>query len=134
MANFTHENGNPEFQIAPMVNVVFVLLLFVVVSAGVQLVEKELSIELPTCCGSAASSIVVIAIASDGQVTLNDQVFGESTDRELVRLETWLSELTAENGDQDLVIIRPADETRHQRVVDVLNACAFGRVKNLTFS
>ena len=35
---------------------------------------------------------------------------------------------------KDPVIIRPAPDTRQERVIDVLNACAAGMVKNLTFS
>jgi hypothetical protein len=32
------------------------------------------------------------------------------------------------------VIIRPQADTRHERIIDVLNAAAFAGVRNLTFS
>ncbi len=41
------EDGDMGFQIAPMVDVVFVLMLFFMASAGSQIVEKELTINLP---------------------------------------------------------------------------------------
>ncbi len=41
------EDGDIGFQIAPMVDVVFVLMLFFMASAGSQVVEKELNINLP---------------------------------------------------------------------------------------
>ena len=47
------EDGDIGFQIAPMVDVVFVLMLFFMASAGMQVVEKELSINLPS--GATAS-------------------------------------------------------------------------------
>ena len=34
---------------------------------------------------------------------------------------------------EDPVIIRPNMEARHERVVDVLNACRLARVQKLTF-
>ena len=37
-------------------------------------------------------------------------------------------------GGEDPVIIRPASETRHERIIEVLNAAAAAGVKNLTFS
>ena len=42
------EDGDVGFQIAPMVDVVFVLLLFFMASAGSQVVERELNISLPS--------------------------------------------------------------------------------------
>ena len=42
------EDGDVGFQIAPMVDVVFVLLLFFMASAGSQVIETELNISLPS--------------------------------------------------------------------------------------
>jgi biopolymer transport protein ExbD len=39
--------GNLEFQIAPMVDVIFILILFFMCSAGATKVENELSLKLP---------------------------------------------------------------------------------------
>ena len=35
---------------------------------------------------------------------------------------------------RDPVIVRPNSQTNHERIVDVLNACAAAGIKNLTFS
>jgi biopolymer transport protein ExbD len=131
------EDGDMGFQIAPMVDVVFVLLLFFMASAGAQVVEKELSINLPS--GSAAGSgavttPIVIDISPDGQVTMNNQVFGNASDKNLTQLKEWFKSIMGEgSGSKDPVIIRPANDARQERVIDVLNACAAGGVKNLTF-
>ena len=131
------EDGDMGFQIAPMVDVVFVLLLFFMASAGSKVVEKELSINLPS--GSTASGIdapkvpIVIEITPEGQVSMNSKVYGLATDRSLLELREWLKSTLGEFGDKDPVIIRPSPETRQERVIDVLNACASAKVKNLTF-
>lgn len=132
------EDGDVGFQIAPMVDVVFVLMLFFMASAGSQIVEKELGINLPS--GGAAKgggpppTPIIIDIASDGQVTMNNQAYGTPTDKNLVSLREWLKNAIEQFGDKDPVIIRPASDVRHERVMDVLNAAAASRVKNLTFS
>ena len=132
------EDGDMGFQIAPMVDVVFVLLLFFMASAGSKIVEKELSINLPSGASSsspgAAPTPIVIDIAPDGQVTMNNQAFGNATNRDLQELREWLKKTLGEDeGDKNPVIIRPSPDTRQERVVDVLNACASAKVKNLTF-
>ena len=132
------EDGDIGFQIAPMVDVVFVLMLFFMACAGSQVKEKELKIALPS--GAPANSAnnpktpIVIDISPEGQVSMNDEVFGAPTDKGLTRLREWLKSTMDQFGGEDPVIIRPQSETRHERIVDVLNAAAYAGVKNLTFS
>ena len=132
------EDGDIGFQIAPMVDVVFVLMLFFMASAGSQIVEKELNISLPS--GTTANSgdnqktPILIDISPEGQVTMNNQSFGTPTDRKLQPLREWLKNAIEQFGGEDPVIIRPNPETRHERIIDVLNAAAAAGVKNLTFS
>lgn len=131
------EDGDMGFQIAPMVDVVFVLLLFFMASAGAQQVEKELSIKLPAGSKPGSGAVItpiIIEIAGDGQVVMNNQSFGNPTNRNLTELREWLKNALGEFGDKDPVIIRPAPDARQERIIDVLNACAAGNVKNLTFS
>jgi biopolymer transport protein ExbD len=132
------EDGDMGFQIAPMVDVVFVLLLFFMASAGSQVVEKELTINLPgkAAAGAPAAVItpIIIEISSEGQVSMNGQVFGSPADKNLLQLKEWLKTTVGQGEGKDPVIIRPSPDSRQERVIDVLNACAAGMVKNLTFS
>ena len=131
------EDGDIGFQIAPMVDVVFVLMLFFMACAGSQVKEKELKIALPSGTSkpdSAAKTPIVIDISPEGQVSMNDEVFGAPGDKGLTRLREWLKSTMDQFGGEDPVIIRPQSETRHERIVDVLNAAAYAGVKNLTFS
>ncbi len=130
------EDGDLGFQIAPMVDVVFVLLLFFMASAGQQIQEMELGINLPSGAKSSEgtrTTPIIIDITPDGQVSMNNTVYGTPTNKNLTELKEWFKATLGEFGKDDPVIIRPSPETRQERIVDVLNACAAGRVKNLTF-
>ena len=59
---------------------------------------------------------------------------GTPGDKNLPALRTWLINAIEQFGDKDPVIIRPTPDTRHERIIDVLNAAAAAKVKNLTFS
>lgn len=133
-----NEDGDAGFQIAPMVDVVFVLLLFFMASAGSQVIPKELTINLPSGRGEAKPGPppvpIIIDITADGRVEMNNQAYDTPTSRELPELRAWLKETINKFGDKDPVIIRPDPQTRHERIIDVLNSAAAAGVKNLTFS
>ena len=133
------EDGDAGFQIAPMVDVVFVLLLFFMASAGSQVVEKELNISLPSGRSASASSGVpstpiIIDIMPDGRIQMNNRIYDSPTSRELPELRTWLKETIAKFGDKDPVILRPDPQTKHERVMEVLNAASASGVTKLSFS
>jgi len=130
------EDGDVGFQIAPMVDVVFVLLLFFMAMAGTQQTELELSINLP---GGGApskgppSTPIIIDINQDDSIVVNGKTFDSPTTKNLVQLQGWLSETIKMFGSKDPVIIRPSMETTQERIIDVLNAAAAAKVTNLSF-
>jgi biopolymer transport protein ExbD len=132
------EDGDIGFQIAPMVDVVFVLLLFFMASAGSQVLEMELNISLPSGRSPQSSGVpttpIIIDIMPDGKVQMNNRVYDTPTSKELPELRTWLKETIAKFGDKDPVIIRPDPQTKHERVMDVLNAASAAGVTKLSFS
>jgi len=130
------EDGDAGFQIAPMVDVVFVLMLFFMACAGAQTVELELNIKLPAGQGTGDSKVtpIIIDISSDGLVSMNNQTYGQPTDRTLQTLRDWLKNAIDTFGDKDPVIIRPSPDAKQERIIDVLNAASFAHVKNLSFS
>jgi biopolymer transport protein ExbD len=131
------EDGDIGFQIAPMVDVVFVLMLFFMASAGVQVVEKELAMNLPSGSGKASdipSTPIIVDISGDGDVAVNDQPYGDKGDKNLEKLRDFFKSTISQFGDKDPVIVRPSPETTHERIMDVLNAAAASHVKNLAFS
>src|ERR1700761_337809 len=108
------------FQIAPILDVLFVLLLFFMVSAGAQKHEASISTQLPG--GEPGKDIPIrVEIDTDGQVSINgqseDSVVGHALQDTVERLKS----IVADNPKQPIVVI-PMRSSRHQRVVDVLNA------------
>jgi biopolymer transport protein ExbD len=124
-------DGEFGFQIAPMLDILFVLLLFFIVSAGAQKHEASLSTQLPG--GKPGSEVPLeIGIDEDGQVNVSGVSIDAPADHALPGLVQRLKDLMASNDSQPIVIT-PVRATRHQRVIDVLNACAAAKVKNLAF-
>jgi len=124
-------DGDHGFQIAPMLDILFVLLLFFMVSAGAQKHETNLTTHLPG--GQPGGDVPVqVSIDSDGQVSVNSVPTDTPTDADLPETRARLEGIVKANAKQPIVII-PTRSTRHQRVVDVLNACAAADVKNLAF-
>lgn len=124
-------DGEFGFQIAPMLDVLFVLLLFFMVSAGAQRHEATISTQLP---GGQPGNDVPIKVELDagGQVSINGEPTDDATGHALPQTVSRLKSIVAENDKQPVVLI-PESSSRHQRVVDVLNACAAAGVKNLAF-
>src|SRR5438067_12306239 len=111
------DEGDLGFQIAPMVDVVFVLMLFFMASAGMQVVEKELGINLPSGrpskSGGPPPTPIIIEISPEGQVTMNNTPYGTPTDKNLTALREKLKSMTEQFEYKDPVIIRPAPDARH---------------------
>ncbi len=131
MAGGAGGDGEFGFQIAPMLDILFVLLLFFMVSAGAQKHEAGLTTQLPG--GKPGGDVPVeVGIDSDGQVSVSGAPMDTPADRALPQLVNRLEGVVAANAGQP-VVVTPSRSTRHQRVVDVLNACAAAKVKNLAF-
>jgi biopolymer transport protein ExbD len=131
MAGGGGSDGEFGFQIAPMLDVLFVLLLFFMVMAGAQKHEATLTTQLPG--GKPGGDVPVeVGIDDDGQVSFSGAPVDSPTDPALPELVGRLKGVVAANATQP-VVVTPTRSTRHQRVVDVLNACAAAKVKNLAF-
>lgn len=134
-------NANVGFQIAPMINVVFVIMLFFMVMAGAVKVERELNTRLP---GSAETSgptdfvdEIVITISEAGEVSLNDEPMDTPASREMPQLRGTLMRLKQASDSAKsptLVTVVSEPEARYSRTVDVLDALAIAQIENVTFT
>lgn len=125
-------DGEFGFQIAPMLDILFVLLLFFMVSAGAQKHEASLTTQLPGNGKPGGDVPVQLGIDEDGQVNIAGKPYDTPTDHALPQLLEKLRGVIEANAAQP-VVVTPTRSTRQQRVVDVLNACAAAKVKNLAF-
>jgi biopolymer transport protein ExbD len=126
-------DGEFGLQIAPMLDILFVLLLFFMVSAGSQKHEASIETQLPGASKEPGKSTPVeVTIDATGQVSVNEAPCDTPATSQLTETIGRLKTIMASNADQP-VIISPQASTRQQRVVDVLNACTAAGVKNLAF-
>jgi biopolymer transport protein ExbD len=126
-------DGEFGFQIAPMLDILFVLLLFFMVSAGAQKHEASLTTQIPgTGVGPLGDVPIRIGIDEDGQVSYQTANIDDVNDHHLPQLVSRLAGVIKQHATQP-VIITPSRSTKQQRVIDVLNACAAAQVRNLAF-
>ncbi len=124
-----------------MIDLVFLLLVFFMVTAKPIKQESDISLGLP---GTVAAEEAVdlpdeqrIRIEYDGSIVLNDSVLASAADtnlKELVAILQRFKESSESNKSEALVTLDAADGTNHQRIVDVLNACARADITGVTFS
>jgi biopolymer transport protein ExbD len=142
MKSFVNEeDGTMGFQIAPMVDVVFVIMLFFMVMAGAVKVENELSTRLPGSAESSSSTEfndeTIISISDEGEVSLNDEPFDAPGSAELPQLRATLMRLkeNADNAHQPAIVTIVSDaHAKYSRTIDVLNALAAAKITNVTFN
>lgn len=133
-ASIHSEDGDMGFQIAPMVDVVFVLMLFFMAVAGMKAKEYTLNASLPGQPGQGGvPGVIRIDITEAGAVSVNDTHCGEALDHELPALRAWLKNVKSYGG-SDPVLIKPASGTRQERIIDVLGACAAENMKDVAFN
>jgi biopolymer transport protein ExbD len=129
-----------DMQMGPMIDMVFLLLVFFMVSAKPIKPEADVSLGLP---GMAEQDDPVelpdeqrILVRANGEVALNEQVLATGADRKLEKFAETLARLvqSAKSAKSELLVtLSPEDEAKHQRLVDVLNACAVAGATNVTF-
>lgn len=134
------EETKLELQIAPLIDVVFLLLIYFILTA--QLIKKEGDISFMLPANVAPEQMVVIPVEVLIQITEEGVVEVEgirySQDdanlSELVRQLSGLRGVAEAQRSPFYVNILPSHETEHRRVIDVMDACAAAGVKNLSFS
>lgn len=131
------------FQIAPMIDVVFVIMLFFMVMAGAVKVERELKTQLPGTGTPALSDEqtppdeIIVTVEEVGVVTLNEEEFDSPENKTLPNFTATLMRLKQEADSRNakvMVTIQAEEQARYERVIDVLNAMAKARINNVTFT
>jgi biopolymer transport protein ExbD len=130
------EEGLP---IAPLIDVVFLLMIYFLTCTSLKKTEADVGIQLPGTVKLAKSvktpDETMIEINDKGVVTVNNKVFGKDGSREMTDLVDLLMKYkaTAERSKTEaMVTIVAANDTLHQRIIDVMNACAGAGLKNVT--
>lgn len=131
---------NLGFQIAPMIDVVFIILLFFIAQASDIQVENSHVTKLPGTVESSAETVlpeeVSVRIEDDGQVYLNDDPLDSPEAKNLPEFASTMNQLR-ESSDASkskvLVTIYANELARYERVVDVLDALSRAKVTDVSF-
>ena len=131
----------PTFQIAPMIDVVFLLLIYFMVGTTLHKQEADISFTLP---GVAETSEPiefpdeqVIEIRADGQIVVNDSTYDAPGASRLVQLTGMLTrfrQASDASRSRAAVTIAPDRATPHQRIVRVMDACAAAGITQVDFA
>lgn len=131
--NFRHksESQQPGFQIAPMLDIVFLLLCFFITSQIFAQWETEINIQLPTASESGLPGRlpgeVIINLFEDGSIVVNRQKLDkEGLSRLLGRL--------VEHFQGQTVLIRADRNTRYKEVISVLELCRKSDIWSISFA
>ncbi len=135
------EHPQIDLQIAPMIDVCFLLLFFYIITSKPVKPEADMSMTLPGTVAQEESLDIPdeqrITIQDNGQIVLNDLALDKPDDKNLPALLSTLKrfkESSEANKSQALITLDVADTATHQRVVDVLNACAEAGIQGVTFA
>ena len=128
---------DPDFQIAPMIDVLLVLLVFFMSMSSTEVLQSTKNIELPIAAdGNAASknkgqviiNISWLAANDVGTITVDERNYANPTE---------LSPMLAERAKANpaiRVLIRADKQTRYDFTRAVMIAVGQAQIKNVTFS
>jgi biopolymer transport protein ExbD len=137
------DSVNLGFQIAPMIDVVFVIMLFFMVMAGAVKVERELKQQLPGVNVVSAESApempdeITVGVEESGHITLNEEELDPPENKAMPNFVATMMRLKQEADGRKakvLVTIQAEEQAKYERVIDVLDALAKAQVSNVTFT
>ncbi len=125
------QNNAPGFQIAPMVDIVFLLLIFFLVTWNFSRSETELDVKVPKAREGKetrrAVGEVIINVKADGVVVMNRRQMNPA------ELQDTLQKIASLYPDQ-AVILRGDENTDYRHVVEVLDICRRANIWNVAFA
>lgn len=120
-----------SMQLAPMIDIVFLLLIFFIVTWQFTKSETELAVSVPTAKEGAdperQSGEIVINILADGTIRV------EGTTVDLEQLLAKLAPIAAAFENQP-VRIRGDGGVEYQRIVEVIDTCQKAGIWNISFA
>jgi biopolymer transport protein ExbD len=133
-------NKKAELQIAPLIDVVFLLLIYFMVTASLIKKEADLSFMLPAKVDVSEPLQlpieVLIEVSELGDIVIEGMIFGKDEQNldDLIGQLLSLKEAADSSGSELIVNILPADKALHGRIIKVMDACAAADVRNMSFS
>lgn len=127
----TGKLDEPSINMTPMIDVVFLLIIFFMVGARIGEEERNLDVQLPRATVAqpmiAKPDALVVNVYEDGRILLGKQPLPlDALERELTAARTRYPD--------QAVVIRGEGEGKYQAVVDVLVACHRAKIKQYSLA
>ena len=118
-----------ELNMTPMIDCVFLLLVYFLVATSFTKIEKDITITLPEASNSSVkeseSNEIIVNVRKNGVYVVKQRQV------ELNMLEDMFKE-AKEKDDKPMVIIRGDEYALHQDVVKVMNSCLKEGITNVS--
>ena len=122
---------HPGIQLAPLVDVLLLLLIFFLLTWNAARNENELDVKVPKASAAKEKSApigdVVVNVKADGNVVVNRRTLSPA---ELTELLKGLVQLNSEQA----VVIRGDETGAYKNIIGVLNICTEAGITNVAFA
>ena len=133
--------SKPQIPIAPLIDAVFLLLIYFMVTSSLEKQEADISFKLPGTVEQEEPLELpdeqVIEIRENGQIVVNEYSYDSPQSNRLIELQamlTRLQESSLANKTVTQVTIAPDPKTRHARIIRVMDAVAAAGITGVNFS
>lgn len=127
----TESLEEPQLNLTPMIDIVFLLIIFFMVGTRFSEIEQQYDIELPTAAAvepmTSRPDALVLNVARSGTVALNGEALS------LSELQTRLEEARNSYPEQ-AVLIRGDGEGNYQSVVNVMDICHRAKIQKFSLA
>ena len=131
----------PEIPIAPLIDAVFLLLIYFMVTSSLEKQEADISFELPGTVEQEEPLELpdeqIIEIREDGQIVVNEYNYDAPGAKRLIELQamlTRLQEASVANKTTTQVTIAPDLKTKHSIIIRVMDAVSAAGITGVNFA
>ena len=131
----------PEIPIAPLIDAVFLLLIYFMVTSSLEKQEADISFELPGTVEQEEPIELpdeqIIEIREDGQIVVNEYNYDAPGAKRLLQLQamlTRLQEASDANTPPTQVTISPDQKTKHAIIIRVMDAVSVAGITGVNFA
>ena len=133
--------SKPQIPIAPLIDAVFLLLIYFMVTSSLERQEADISFELPGTIEQDEPLELpdeqIIEISEKGQVSVNEYAYDSPGAIRLLELEgmlTRLNEASEANKTTTQVTIAPSPKAQHRIIIRVMDAVSAAGITGVNFS
>lgn len=127
----TQRDEDVSMNLTPMIDVLFLLIIFFMVGTKFADMERQFDVELPEVAEAAPLTSppedIIVNVYDDGRLVVAQQTV------KLPALVQMLNEARARYADQG-VLIRGDKETSYEWIAQVLSACAQAKIRHMSLS